>query len=170
MLESSVTVEGKIVGQIGQGMMLLVGLNKHDTEESTMKYVDKILNVRLWDEVLPPGSETTGILLLLAKPKRWNSNVVQNNFGILVVSQFTLYAKMKGTKPDLHDAMDGDKARVIFDKFVEKLRSKYVPERVQTGAFGEYMDVHIRNDGPVTLVWDNDKPGPAETEEISEKS
>lgn len=96
--------------------------------------------------------------------------MVQNNFGILVVSQFTLYSKMKGTKPDFHDAMDGDKARVIFDKFVATLRSKYKEDRIHTGAFGEYMDVHIRNDGPVTLVWDSDKSGPAEAEEISEKN
>lgn len=103
-------------------------------------------------------------------PKKWNSNVVENDYGILVVSQFTLYSKMKGTKPDFHDAMDGEKARVIFDKFVDKLKGKYKPEKVHTGAFGEYMDVHIRNDGPVTLVWDSDKAGPAETEEIAEKN
>lgn len=107
------------------------------------------------------------------KLKSWNTNVVQNNYGILVVSQFTLYSKMKGTKPDFHEAMEGTKARVLFDLFVEKLRAKYKPERVQTGAFGEYMDVHIRNDGPVTLIWDSDKAGPTEPEqpeEISEKS
>lgn len=103
-------------------------------------------------------------------PKKWNSNLVENNYGILVVSQFTLYSKMKGTKPDFHDAMEGDKARVIFDKFVEKLRAKYKPEMVQTGAFGEYMDVHIRNDGPVTLIWENDKAAPGEAEEMCEKS
>ena len=96
--------------------------------------------------------------------------MVQNNYGIMVVSQFTLYSKMKGTKPDFHDAMEGEKAKAIFDKFVEKLRGKYKPERIQTGTFGEYMDVHIRNDGPVTLVWDSDKTGPAEIEEIAEKS
>ena len=85
-----------------------------------------------------------------------------------MVSQFTLYSKMKGTKPDFHDAMEGEKARTIFDKFVERLRVKYKPERVHTGAFGEYMDVHIRNDGPVTLIWDSDKSGNEDKDEISE--
>ena len=80
---------------------------------------------------------------------------MQNNFGILVVSQFTLMSKMKGTKPDFHEAMEGEKARAIFDSFVSKLRAKYQAERVHTGAFGEKMDVHIRNDGPVTLWLDS---------------
>lgn len=109
-------------------------------------------------------------------PKKWNTNLVQNNFGILIVSQFTLYSKMKGTKPDFHDALEGGQAKILFDMFVEKIRSKYKPEKVHTGAFGEYMDVHIRNDGPVTLIWETDKPTPAKdspappTEEISENS
>lgn len=62
VLESSVTVEGKVVGQIGQGLMLLVGLSRQDTEETALKYVDKVLKVRLWDEIFPPGTNTTGIL------------------------------------------------------------------------------------------------------------
>lgn len=80
---------------------------------------------------------------------------------------------MKGTKPDFHEAMEGSKAKVLFDLFVERIRSKYKADKVHTGAFGEYMDVQIRNDGPVTLIWDSDKTGPSEPEkpeEISEKS
>lgn len=166
VIESSVTVEGKVVGQVGRGLMLLVGLNKKDTEESVNRWADKVLTVRLWDQILPEGAPED------AKPKRWTSNVVQNSFGILVVSQFTLYSKMKGTKPDFHDALEGELARGLFDKFVARLRSKYLPEKVQTGAFGEMMDVHIRNDGPVTLIWDSDKSaGEAQEEtEMSEKS
>ena len=79
---------------------------------------------------------------------------------------------MKGTKPDFHDALEGGKAREIFDKFVERVRSKYKHDMVHTGAFGQLMDVHIRNDGPVTLIWESDKPKGAEdqNDEICEKS
>ena len=166
VIESSVTVEGKVVGQIGRGLMLLVGLNKKDSEESVVRWADKVLTVRLWDEILPEGAPED------AKPKRWNSNVVQNSYGVLVVSQFTLYSKMKGTKPDFHDALEGELAKGLFDKFVNRLRTKYQPGKVQTGAFGEMMDVHIRNDGPVTLIWDSDKPAAdaSEETEMGEKS
>lgn len=63
---------------------------------------------------------------------------------------------MKGNKPDFHDALDGGQAKKLFDLFVEKLRAKYKAEKVQTGAFGQYMDVKIQNDGPVTLIWDSE--------------
>ena len=102
------------------------------------------------------------------QPKRWASNVVQNDYGLLVVSQFTLYAKMKGNKPDFHDALDGDQARILFDKLVNRLRQKYKADRIHTGAFGQYMNVGLVNDGPVTIIWDSEKT--AESDEISEKN
>ena len=162
VIDGCVTVDGVTVGQIGRGLTLLVGLNKKDTESDVLKWADKVLSVRLWDEVLVEGSSPE------TKPRRWHSNLVQNNFGILVVSQFTLFCKMKGNKPDFHDALDGSEARVLFDKFVERLRAKYIPEMVQTGRFGEYMNVKLTNDGPVTLVWDSEKSTDSESE-MSEK-
>lgn len=151
VLEGKVTVSGLTVGSIQKGLMILVGLCPKDTEEVAYKYAEKVLNLRLWDEIVIPSDAEA------KPPRRWHSNLVQNNYGLLVVSQFTLYAKMKGNKPDFHGAMEGDQAKILFDKFVAKLRTLYVPERIQTGAFGEYMNVHIVNDGPVTIVWDSDK-------------
>lgn len=86
--------------------------------------------------------------------RKWHSNVVQNGFGLLVVSQFTLYSFMKGNKPDFHKAMEGEKAKVLFEKFVGLLQKGYSEEKVQTGAFGKMMEVEIVNDGPVTLIWE----------------
>lgn len=142
--------------------MLLVGLSPKDSEDVAYRYAEKVLNLRLWDEigvpVAPKGTEDGGAPTAPGKaPRRWHSNLVQNNYGLLVVSQFTLYAKMKGNKPDFHGAMEGDQAKILFDKFVDKLRTLYIADRVQTGAFGEYMNVHFVNDGPVTIVWDSDK-------------
>lgn len=152
VLEGKVTVSGLTVGSIEKGLMILVGLCPKDNEETANKYAEKVLNLRLWDEIVPNAAEANA-----KPPRRWHSNLVQNNYGLLVVSQFTLYAKMKGNKPDFHGAMEGDQAKILFDKFVAKLRTLYVPERIQTGAFGEYMNVHIVNDGPVTIIWDSDK-------------
>lgn len=88
---------------------------------------------------------------------RWQFSVKDAPFplGILAVSQFTLYARTdKGSKPDFHLAMPGEKALELFNKFVELLRENLGrgAEAVQTGAFGKYMDVEIRNDGPVTII------------------
>jgi D-aminoacyl-tRNA deacylase len=151
VLEGKVTVGDNTVGSIGKGLMILVGLSPKDSEEVAYRYAEKVLNLRLWDEIVS-DQEPAG-----KSPRRWHSNLVQNNYGLLVVSQFTLYAKMKGNKPDFHGAMDGDQAKILFDKFVAKLRSAYASDRVKTGAFGEYMNVHIINDGPVTIFWDSEK-------------
>lgn len=86
------------------------------------------------------------------KPRNWCSNVMENNFGVLVVSQFTLFGKLKGNKPDFHDAMNGEDALTLFNHFVETMRADYIPERVQIGAFGQYMHIDMEGDGPVTLV------------------
>lgn len=93
---------------------------------------------------------------------RWQFSVASPPEGvklsILAVSQFTLYARTdKGAKPDFHEAMPGPAARVLFDKFVEILKAKIGPESVQTGAFGQYMQVEIINDGPVTILLESKK-------------
>ena len=134
-----VRVEGQIVGQIGEGLMVLVGLNHHDTDEYIDHVVDKILNIRLFDD---------------AKGARWKESVKSLGLEILLVSQFTLYHILKGNKPDFHSAMDGDKAKELFDKIVAKAREKYDEKKVQTGKFGEHMYIDMECDGPVTINWD----------------
>mmetsp|Transcript_32618 Transcript_32618/g.56647 ORF Transcript_32618/g.56647 Transcript_32618/m.56647 type:complete len:148 (-) Transcript_32618:518-961(-) len=140
ILEGSVTVEGNIVGAIGPGLLLLVGISSDDTDTDLEWMARKVLNIRLW-----PG----------AKP--WSLNVMQKEFGLLVVSQFTLHAILKGNRPDFHSAMEPARAREVFGNFVELLRRAYVPDRIATGEFGSYMEVAMKGDGPVTITLDTKK-------------
>ena len=134
-----VRVEGQIVGQIGKGLMILVGLNNEDNEEHIDHIIDKFLNLRLFDD---------------DKGARWKESVKSLGLELLLVSQFTLYHILKGNKPDFHGAMDGDKAKDLFDKIVQRTREKYDPKKVQTGKFGEYMFIDMECDGPVTINWE----------------
>lgn len=70
---------------------------------------------------------------------------------ILCISQFTLYHQLKGNKPDFHHAMSGDQAKELYDRILKKLRNDYKRDKIFDGKFGEYMQVHIQNDGPVTI-------------------
>ena len=77
---------------------------------------------------------------------------------ILVISQFTLFGNvMKGSKPSFNDSMKSDTSREFFNQFVQNLKDSYQESKIQTGAFGEYMQVHLTNDGPVTLEIDSRK-------------
>ena len=134
-----VNVSSQVVGQIGRGLMILVGLSDRDTDEHIEHVIDKFLNIRLFDD---------------DKGNRWKESVKSLGLEILLVSQFTLYHILKGNKPDFHEAMGGDKARVLFDKIVKRAREKYDEKKIQTGAFGEYMQIDMECDGPVTINWE----------------
>ena len=131
-----VKVSSQTVGQIGKGLMILVGLSDRDTDEHIDHVVDKFLNIRLFDD---------------EKGNRWKESVKSLGLEILLVSQFTLYHILKGNKPDFHEAMGGEQARVLFDKIVQRAREKYDEKKIQTGAFGEYMQIDMECDGPVTI-------------------
>ncbi|KAI3649751.1 hypothetical protein MP228_005383 [Amoeboaphelidium protococcarum] len=136
---ASVLVDGETVGQIDRGLCVLLGISTTDTMDQADKMVNKLLNVRLWDNA------DTG--------KSWSESVKSLNLGLLIVSQFTLYGKLKGNKPDFHDAMKASDSEQLYNHVVQKLRN-HLPDRVQTGKFGAMMDVQILNDGPVTLIID----------------
>ena len=134
-----VRVEGQIVGQIGKGLMILVGLTEGDTEEYIDHVVDKFLNIKLFDD---------------EKGARWKESVKSLGLDLLLVSQFTLYNTLKGNKPDFHFAMEGNKANELFDKIVKRAKEKYDEKKVQTGKFGEHMFIEMECDGPVTINWE----------------
>lgn len=93
-----------------------------------------------------------------ANDASWKQNVVDRKGGILLVSQFTLYAKTdKGSKPDFHLAMSTEDARTMFNTIVEMVKKAYPSGMVATGAFGELMLVDIKNHGPVTIILDSDQ-------------
>jgi D-tyrosyl-tRNA(Tyr) deacylase len=153
---ASVTVNQETVGRIGPGLLCLLGISKEDTDIAVIKkQAEKLLKLRVWDEIIEaPKEEITE-----EKPKparKWHTNVIQRDYEILVVSQFTLYSVMNGNKPDFHKAKEPVGAEEFYDKFVAKLKADYGPSKIATGTFGAYMNVESVNDGPVTISWDSD--------------
>ncbi|XP_078505087.1 D-aminoacyl-tRNA deacylase 1 [Lissotriton helveticus] len=98
--------------------------------------VRKVLNLRLFED---EGG------------KAWCKSVMDKQFEVLCISQFTLQCILKGNKPDFHMAMPSEHAEPFYNDIVEQLRKAYKPELVKDGKFGAYMQVHIQNDGPVTI-------------------
>ncbi|XVE51423.1 hypothetical protein DITRI_Ditri02bG0039000 [Diplodiscus trichospermus] len=114
---ASVEVDGRIVSEIGPGLLVLVGLHDSDTESDAGYICRKVLNMRLFP------NEGTG--------KGWDQNVMQRNYGVLLVSQFTLYGFLKGNKPDFHVAMPPQKAKPFYESLVDKFRNAYKPEEIK---------------------------------------
>ncbi len=135
VLSSSVEVDNKIVGQINKGLMLLVGFTDNDTEKEIDYMVDKIINLRIFDD-------ENGVM---------NKSLIDVNGSILSISQFTLYADTrKGRRPSYIKALNGDKAILLYDKFNNKLKEENI--KVETGIFGADMKVSLINDGPITIM------------------
>lgn len=135
--QAKVEVNGKVIGQIEQGLLVLVGLAKTDTPQTAEKMLTKILAYRLF-------GDDNG---------RMNLNIGQVNGGLLLVSQFTLMAETrKGLRPDFGPAMPPDAARELFSQLVAHAKQSY--PNVQTGTFGADMQVSLQNDGPVTFMLD----------------
>lgn len=134
---SQVTVNGEMVGQIGQGLNLLVGIAASDTEAELDWMVRKCLDLRLF-----PNAERG----------KFDRSVQDIGGELLVISQFTLYGDCrKGRRPSFDRAAPPEQAEHLYLQFVEKLR-KVSGLRVETGQFGAMMQVAIANDGPVTIV------------------
>ncbi len=134
-LESSVSVNAKIVGHIDKGLVLFVGFTHNDTIEDIKYLVRKILNLRIFDD-------TNGVM---------NKSVIDTCGSILSVSQFTLYASTKkGNRPSYIEALNGNEAIKLYDLFNQELRKNNI--NVETGIFGSDMKVSITNDGPITIL------------------
>ncbi|TEU25550.1 D-aminoacyl-tRNA deacylase [Alkanindiges illinoisensis] len=132
---AKVEVDGNVIGQIEQGLLVFVGLGKTDTLQTAEKMLKKILAYRIFSD----------------DSDRMNLNVQQVNGGLLLVSQFTLMAETrKGLRPDFGPAMPPDEARELFSQLVAHAKNVY--PNVQTGAFGADMQVSLQNDGPVTFM------------------
>lgn len=176
VLEAGVTVGGEQVSKIGPGMMVLLGITQGDNQDTVKKYVQKLLKLRIWNEIpkIKPTSkpetsssgtdtkeeekaETTDESKPAKKLKTWDSNVIDNKYEILVVSQFTLYGVLKGNKPDFHNALGPEEAIKLYQDFVDLLKKSYAADKIQTGKFGEYMNVQMVGDGPVTILIDSEK-------------
>lgn len=146
VLKASVTVSDEIVGSIQHGLCVLVGISRDDTEKDMEYIARKILSIRLFE-----NAEDT------ASSGKWNKSVVDRDFEVLCVSQFTLQSTLKGNKPDFHLAMSSEQSKEFYLKFLDLLKKSYKPEKIQDGRFGAYMKVDIQNDGPVTILLDSKK-------------
>ena len=134
---SKVEVDGKVVGQIGRGLNILLGVEKGDTEEDIKLIADKLVVLRIF-----PSEDGK---------KDFDRSVEEIKGELLVVSQFTLPASLrKGRRPSFDKAERPERAKELYEKFVEYLRSKGL--KVETGIFGADMLVYIENDGPVTFI------------------
>jgi len=138
--EARVEVDGKAVGEIGQGLLVLLGVGEDDAEKDCEYLANKIAHLRIF-------SDDQGLM---------NLSAIEIEGAVLVVSQFTLWGDCrKGRRPSFTRAAPPEKARALYEDFVGILRGKGL--RTATGEFQEMMDVHLVNDGPVTLILDSSK-------------
>jgi D-tyrosyl-tRNA(Tyr) deacylase len=133
--QSSVSVNHQIIGQIDKGLLVLLGVGKKDSEKDADFLAEKIPHLRIFED----------------KNKKMNLSLLDSGGQMLVVSQFTLLGNCrKGRRPSYVDAAEPDMANALYEYFIEKVRTKGID--VQSGRFRAIMDVHLINDGPVTLV------------------
>ncbi len=137
---ASVTIENEVLGQIGQGYLVLLGVGPGDTEETAVKLADKICNLRIFED----------------EEERMNLNLEQVGGSLLVVSQFTLYADTSSRRPGFSKAAKPDLAVPLYERFMARCRERGFP--VEHGEFGADMQVDSRNDGPVTILFDTENP------------
>jgi len=134
--EASVSIAGKVAGEIGRGLVLLVGFTESDSEDQLRWMADKIPGLRVF-------SDSHG---------KMNLSLKEVEGDVLVISQFTLYGDTrKGRRPSFVQAAPPETAIPLYDRFLELLRAS-CPGKVESGEFGAMMDVALVNAGPVTLV------------------
>ena len=136
--EATVTVDGKELGGIGPGFVVLLGVAADDSEKDADYLADKIVNLRVFSD----------------DESKFNLSALQVKAGLLVISQFTLLADTrKGRRPSFTSAALPDRAEALYNYFINKVSESGL--KVETGSFGAHMLVKILNDGPVTIMLDS---------------
>ena len=137
---ASVTIEGKVEGAIDNGFMVLIGIRDDDTKEIADKMVDKLIKLRIFED----------------ENGKSNIDLEAVGGGLLLISQFTLYADCKkGNRPSYIRAAKPDLAIPLYDYIVDECKKRV--SKVETGVFGADMKVELLNDGPFTIVLDSDE-------------
>ena len=136
--EASVSVDGKTVGAIGKGLMVLIGVGQEDTKEVADKYLKKLLQLRIFED----------------ENGKTNRSLKDIGGSLLLISQFTLYANCRhGNRPSFTDAGDPKKAEKLYEYLIAKAKEQVAV--VEQGVFGADMKVALVNDGPFTIVLDD---------------
>ena len=136
---SSLYIEGSLISQIKQGLVVLIGISKSDSENVIDKLIKKLLNLRVFED----------------ENSKMNYSILDIEGEILLVSQFTLYADTrKGNRPSFIDAADPKNAEHLYNKFIERLNF-ILGDKLKTGKFGANMQVELVNYGPVTIIIEN---------------
>lgn len=137
---SKVEVDKQLIGEIGKGLNVLIGISKDDNDDDISYLTEKIINLRIFED----------------ENNKLNKSLLDIGGELLIISQFTLYGDCRhGRRPGFTEALGGDCAIEIYEKFVKKCRKSI--KKVETGKFGADMLVTILNDGPVTLLIDSKK-------------
>ncbi len=137
---ASVRVEGETVGEIGHGLVVLLGIARDDTEQDARYLAEKIVSLRVFED----------------DEARMNLSVLDTRGALLVVSQFTLYGDVRrGRRPSWIEAAEPERAEPLYEFFVAEARRKV--SEVATGSFRRMMEVELVNDGPVTILLDSRK-------------
>lgn len=140
VMNSKVTIDGKIRGQIGKGFMVLIGVGEGDTLEIADKMIHKMINLRIFED----------------ENGKTNLGLKDVSGSLLLISQFTLYADCKrGNRPSFVKAGDPDMAKSLYEYIISKCKNEI--EIVEQGEFGADMKVELVNDGPFTVLLDSDK-------------
>jgi len=139
--EASVSVDGKIVGKIDNGMAVFLGVKKYDTQNECDYLARKIASLRIFSD----------------ENDKMNKSVIDTDGSVLCISNFTLCADArKGTRPSYDSAMRPDEANALYESFCQKLMENGI-KNVQKGVFGADMKVLVENDGPVSVILDTEK-------------
>ena len=136
---ASVTIDGRINGQIGTGFLILLGVGPNDTQDTAVKLADKICNLRVFED----------------ENGKMNRSLDQVGGSVLVVSQFTLYADTSSRRPGFSGAAKPELAIPLYETFMQQCRERGFS--VEHGEFGADMQVESCNDGPVTILFDTEK-------------
>jgi D-tyrosyl-tRNA(Tyr) deacylase len=135
---ASVRVDGETIGEIGKGILVLLGVGHEDDEQDAKYLVEKIIGLRIFEDA----------------EEKMNLSLLETKGELLVVSQFTLYGDArKGKRPSYSDAAPPEKANALYEFFVSEARKQIA--KVETGSFRAMMDVELVNDGPVTILIDS---------------
>lgn len=137
---ASVCVDGETVGEIGKGILVLLGVGNEDNEQDAKYLVEKIIGLRIFEDA----------------EEKMNLSLLETSGELLVVSQFTLFGDVRrGRRPSFTDAAPPEKANALYKFFVSEARKQIA--KVETGSFRAMMDVELVNDGPVTILIDSKK-------------